>query len=121
MICRRHAHTSETRSSRGRGVRTAVAVALAALALAATGEAGASPSVHQRTDWDAIAACESGGNWQANTGNGYYGGLQFAPSSWAAAGGREYAARADLATRGEQIAVARRLARLQGMSAWACA
>ncbi len=77
--------------------------------------------VPPRTDWDAIAACESGGNWKANTGNGYYGGLQFAPSSWAAAGGLAYAPRADLATRGEQIAVAERLARIQGMSAWGCA
>lgn len=121
MICRRNAHTSETRSSHGRGVRTALVVLFAATALATTGEAVASPSVPLRTDWDAIAACESGGNWRANTGNGYYGGLQFAPSSWAAAGGLKYASRADLVTRGEQIAVAKRLARLQGMSAWGCA
>lgn len=73
------------------------------------------------TDWDAIARCESGGNWRANTGNGHYGGLQFKQSSWIAAGGRKYAPRADLATKREQIAVARRLAALQGMSAWACA
>ncbi|MFF4489841.1 transglycosylase family protein [Streptomyces sp. NPDC001544] len=73
------------------------------------------------TDWDAIARCESSGNWRANTGNGHYGGLQFKQSSWIAAGGRKYAPRADLATRREQIAVARRLAALQGMSAWACA
>ncbi|MEU5755737.1 transglycosylase family protein [Streptomyces sp. NPDC047829] len=121
MICRRNAHTSETRSSYGRGARTALVVLFTATALATTGQAAASPAPGLRTDWDAIAACESGGNWQANTGNGYYGGLQFAPSSWAAAGGLEYAARADLATRGEQIAVAKRLARLQGMSAWGCA
>ncbi len=96
-------------------------VLFAATALGTTTEAAAAQSAPSRTDWDAIAACESGGNWKANTGNGYYGGLQFAQSSWIAAGGLKYAPRADLATRGEQIAVARRLARMQGMSAWGCA
>ena len=57
-------------------------------------------------DYDAIAACESGGNWSINTGNGYYGGLQFAQSTWVGAGGLEYAPRADLATREQQIAIA---------------
>nr|WP_079154005.1 transglycosylase family protein [Streptomyces subrutilus] len=74
-----------------------------------------------RVDWDAIAQCESGGDWRANTGNGHYGGLQFSRSSWKAAGGRKYAARADLATKSEQIATAKRLAALQGMGAWTCA
>ncbi|MFD3681806.1 transglycosylase family protein [Streptomyces sp. NPDC058613] len=68
-----------------------------------------------RVDWDAIARCESGGNWRANTGNGHYDGLQFTQPSWRAAGGRRYAARADLATKPEQIATARRLAAVQGM------
>ncbi|WP_328286990.1 transglycosylase family protein [Streptomyces mutabilis] len=109
------------RGSRGRTVRTAALALFAVVALGATSQAAASASVPLRTDWDAIAACESGGNWKANTGNGYYGGLQFAASSWVAAGGLQYAPRADLATRGEQIAVAERLARIQGMSAWGCA
>ncbi|MGW0390978.1 transglycosylase family protein [Streptomyces sp. NPDC003042] len=74
-----------------------------------------------RTDWDAIARCESSGNWRANTGNGHYGGLQFTQSSWKAAGGRKYAPRADLATKAEQIATARKLASIQGMGAWTCA
>ncbi|WP_412075663.1 transglycosylase family protein [Streptomyces xanthophaeus] len=74
-----------------------------------------------RPDWDAIARCESGGNWRANTGNSHYGGLQFTQSSWKAAGGRKYAARADLATKAEQIDTARRLASMQGMNAWTCA
>jgi hypothetical protein len=56
--------------------------------------------------WDSIAQCESGGNWSINTGNGYYGGLQFAQGTWVAAGGLAYAPRADLATRDQQIAVA---------------
>ncbi|MGW7101660.1 transglycosylase family protein [Streptomyces sp. NPDC054838] len=86
------------------------------------------PSAHAATgsykpgvNWDAIAQCESGGNWRANTGNGHYGGLQFTHSSWKAAGGRRYAARADLATKNEQIATAKRLAAMQGMGAWSCA
>jgi len=61
------------------------------------------------TSWDAIAACESGGNWAINTGNGYYGGLQFTQATWAGAGGLAYAPRADLATPAQQIAVASNL------------
>ncbi|KYK13289.1 transglycosylase family protein [Streptomyces rochei] len=121
MICGRDVHRGGRRAARGRTARGAAVALFAAAALAATTEAAAAGRVPPRTDWDAIAACESGGNWKANTGNGYYGGLQFAPSSWAAAGGLAYAPRADLATRGEQIAVAERLARIQGMSAWGCA
>lgn len=60
--------------------------------------------------WDRIAACESGGNWAINTGNGYYGGLQFTQATWLGAGGGQYAPRADLATREQQIAVASNLA-----------
>jgi hypothetical protein len=63
------------------------------------------------TGWDSIARCESGGNWSTNTGNGYYGGLQFNQSTWVSAGGLAYAPRADLATREQQIAVASRLPR----------
>jgi LysM repeat protein len=61
------------------------------------------------TVWDHIAACESGGNWAINTGNGYYGGLQFTQATWAGAGGLQYAPRADLASRDQQIAVASKL------------
>ncbi len=60
--------------------------------------------------WDKIAACESGGNWSINTGNGYYGGLQFTQATWAGAGGLAYAPRADLATPAQQIAIASKLA-----------
>lgn len=59
--------------------------------------------------WDAVAECESSGNWSINTGNGYYGGLQFDQQTWEAHGGLEFAPRADLATREQQIAVAERL------------
>ncbi|MFH9422368.1 transglycosylase family protein [Streptomyces sp. NPDC017529] len=68
--------------------------------------------------WNCIAECESGGDWQKNTGNDYYGGLQFRQSTWKAHGGLAYAPRADLATRKEQIAVAKRVLRRQGWSAW---
>jgi LysM repeat protein len=61
------------------------------------------------TVWDHIAACESGGNWAINTGNGYYGGLQFTQATWAGAGGLQYAPRADLASRDQQIAIASKL------------
>jgi hypothetical protein len=62
--------------------------------------------------------CESGGNWSINTGNGYYGGLQFSQQTWAGFGGTAYAARADLATKAEQIAVAERVLAVQGAGAW---
>jgi hypothetical protein len=70
------------------------------------------------TRWDRIAKCESSGNWSINTGNGYYGGLQFAQSTWVGHGGRQFAPRADLATRREQIIVAERVLRTQGIGAW---
>jgi multidrug efflux pump subunit AcrA (membrane-fusion protein) len=69
-------------------------------------------------NWDGIAQCESGGNWAINTGNGYYGGLQFAQSTWEAYGGLAYAARADLATKDQQIAVAEKTLTGQGIGAW---
>lgn len=66
------------------------------------------PRVSGGTDpvWDRLAQCESGGNWQVNTGNGYSGGLQFLPSTWRAAGGTQYAPLPHQATREQQIAVA---------------
>jgi cell wall-associated NlpC family hydrolase len=68
--------------------------------------------------WDKVAKCESGGNWSINTGNGYYGGLQFSASTWAAYGGRRFASRADLAGKSAQIAVAERVLVSQGPGAW---
>jgi resuscitation-promoting factor RpfB len=69
-------------------------------------------------NWDAVAACESGGNWHINTGNGFYGGLQFDSGTWLANGGGSYASRADLASREAQIAVATRLYNARGASPW---
>lgn len=71
--------------------------------------------------WDRIAQCESTGNWSINTGNGYYGGLQFDIQTWLGAGGGDFAQRADLASRGEQITVANRVKASRGLSPWGCA
>jgi resuscitation-promoting factor RpfA len=69
-------------------------------------------------NWDGVAQCESSGNWHINTGNGYYGGLQFSQSTWAGYGGLSYASRADLASKDQQIAVAERTLAGQGIGAW---
>jgi resuscitation-promoting factor RpfC len=76
-----------------------------------TGVASAAPT----PDWDAVAQCESGGNWQANTGNGMYGGLQFKPQTWASHGGVGNPA---AASREQQITVANRVLADQGLDAW---
>ena len=69
-------------------------------------------------NWDAIANCESGGRWNLNSGNGFYGGLQFDYSTWLSNGGGAYAPRADLATKAEQIAVANVLYSRRGLQPW---
>ena len=71
--------------------------------------------------WDRIARCESGGNWHINTGNGYYGGLQFLTSTWLSNGGGSFAPRADLASREQQITIANRLYARAGLGPWGCA
>ena len=70
--------------------------------------------------WDKVAQCESGGNWSINTGNGYYGGLQFTQSTWAGYGGTSYAAYADQATKQQQILIAEKVLADQGAGAWTC-
>ena len=69
-------------------------------------------------EWDVVASCESGGNWAINTGNGYYGGVQFAAGTWASHGGGEFAPSAQLATKEQQITVAERVLATQGRGAW---
>jgi hypothetical protein len=91
------------------------ALAHAAPAPAAPAQA---PSTAGGVNWSAIAACESGGNWATNTGNGFYGGLQFTEQTWLAYGGGQYAPSANLATQAQQIAVARRVLAGQGIGAW---
>ncbi|MEO3976264.1 transglycosylase family protein [Streptomyces sp. CAU 1734] len=80
--------------------------------------AGSASAVESST-WDRIAECESGGSWSADTGNGYYGGLQLSQAAWEAHGGTEYASRADLASRSQQIIVAEKVLAAQGVKAWA--
>jgi hypothetical protein len=82
--------------------------------IALAGQAAAAPD----SEWDRVAACESGGNWGINTGNGYHGGLQFSQGTWAAHGGGEFASSANQATRDQQIAVAERVLATQGRGAW---
>jgi len=82
---------------------------------------GAGLNLARAAMWDRIAQCESGGNWSINTGNGYYGGLQFDISSWLANGGGDFASRADLASRAEQITVANRYYAKAGLGPWGCA
>ncbi|WP_190124000.1 transglycosylase family protein [Streptomyces inusitatus] len=85
-----------------------------ALPLVGAGSANAASS----DAWEKVAACESTSQWKINTGNGYFGGLQFSQSTWEAYGGREYAPRADLASRDQQIAIAERVLEGQGPDAW---
>lgn len=106
---RRPSSTSRTVS------RVTVAGAIAGMPLA--GLAAPAQAAPEST-WDALAECESGGDWSTNTGNGYYGGVQFNDSTWEGFGGTEYAPRADLASREQQIAVAERVLAAQGWNAW---
>jgi LysM repeat protein len=69
-------------------------------------------------DWTGVAQCESGGDWDINTGNGYYGGLQFSQPTWAGYGGTSLAAHADLATPAEQVQIAEKVLAGQGIGAW---
>jgi LysM repeat protein len=85
---------------------------------ASSGGASSGGASSGRANWSAIAACESGGNWSANTGNGYYGGLQFTEQTWLGYGGGQYASSANQATEAQQIAVAERVLAGQGIGAW---
>lgn len=76
------------------------------------------PPVSNGATWDALSSCEAGGNWAINTGNGYFGGVQFDQNTWERSGGLRYAGRADLATREEQIAIAEVTRSRQGWGAW---
>lgn len=116
------------RSSKGRhrapskartvAIRTASVSAVAGAA--ALGLASPAAAVDEAV-WDAVAECESSGNWSINTGNGYYGGLQFSASTWDAFGGEKYADNAHQATKAQQIEIAEATLAGQGWGAWACA
>ncbi|WP_288831779.1 resuscitation-promoting factor Rpf1 domain-containing protein [uncultured Corynebacterium sp.] len=106
------------RHSKQTATFAAKALAGTAAAAALTGIVAPNASAAPDSDWDRLAQCESGGNWHINTGNGYYGGLQFSASTWRAYGGAEYAPTADQASREQQIAVAERTLAAQGWGAW---
>lgn len=106
-------HEEEHRKERERAAAAAAAAAAAPKQVASPAPSNASGSV-----WDRLAVCEAGGNWAANTGNGYHGGLQFLPSTWNGYGGQQYAPYAYQASREQQIAVAERVLQGQGWGAW---
>ncbi len=85
-----------------------------------TQKSAAAPAAANSGMWDRIARCESTNNWHINTGNGYYGGLQFDNQTWLGSGGGAYAPRADLATREQQIAIANKVYAQRGLQPWAC-
>lgn len=103
---------------RGRLRHRLVGLAIAASATAVTGVSLSPPAQAVSTVWERVAACESGGRWAVNTGNGYYGGLQFSASTWRAFGGTRYAPTANRASKAIQIAIAKRVLVRQGPGAW---
>jgi LysM repeat protein len=116
MAQRAHAGRGRHRKARNRTrtVGLAAAPLAAAIPFAMTSPAQAATS----NTWDRLAGCESGGNWHINTGNGYYGGLQFSDGTWDGNGGDKYAPRADLDTRGEQMLIAEKVLDARGWSPW---
>jgi resuscitation-promoting factor RpfA len=109
-------HRAPTTASKLRRRATTVAATAGVAAVAPL--LAAAPAHADSVNWDAIAQCESGGNWSINTGNGYYGGLQFSGSTWLAYGGGSYAPTANRASRSAQIAVAEKVLAGQGIGAW---
>ncbi|ELP62377.1 transglycosylase family protein [Streptomyces turgidiscabies] len=106
-------HRRPSKATRVVAIAGVTGAAVAAPLLAA-GSASAATSA----EWDTVAQCESGGNWSINTGNGYYGGLQFSASTWAAYGGTAYAGTADQASKAQQITIAEKVLAGQGKGAW---
>jgi len=115
----RHVGSSTTASPLRRKAVVAAAagagLVVPVVALTATADTASAAS---SSTWDRLAGCESGGNWSINTGNSFYGGLQFTLSTWTGFGGGSYADRADHASRSQQIAVANKVLASQGWGAW---
>ncbi|WP_406455796.1 LysM peptidoglycan-binding domain-containing protein [Streptomyces sp. NBC_01622] len=101
-----------------KATRVATLAGVTGVAIAAPLMAAGNASAATASEWDTVAQCESGGNWSINTGNGYYGGLQFSASTWAAYGGTAYASTANQASKSQQIAVAEKVLASQGKGAW---
>ncbi|MFC5663761.1 transglycosylase family protein [Kitasatospora misakiensis] len=113
------AAATTTAANKRNRVRMAVVAGAAVAALPVAGLVTAtSASAAPTSAWDAVAQCESGGNWSISTGNGFSGGLQFSPSTWKAYGGAAYAPQAHQASRPQQIAVAEKVLAAQGPGAW---
>ncbi|MGB3686775.1 MAG: transglycosylase family protein [Ornithinimicrobium sp.] len=110
----RSKRTSRSSSAFARRAGTIALTAVTSVAVLGVGV----PAASADTVWDRVAECESNQRWSINTGNGYYGGLQFYQPTWVGYGGREYASYAHLASKSEQIAVARRVLAGQGPGAW---
>ncbi|MER7406541.1 transglycosylase family protein [Streptomyces sp. NPDC000070] len=106
-------HRRPSKASRAIAIAGVTGAAVAAPLMAAGNASAATAS-----EWDAVAQCESGGNWSINTGNGYYGGLQFSASTWSGYGGTKYASTADQATKAQQIEIAEKVLAGQGKGAW---
>ncbi|WP_030237022.1 transglycosylase family protein [Streptomyces sp. NRRL S-350] len=106
-------HRRRTQTEKAIAVAGVAGVGLAMPLLTATGASAAPAST-----WDSVAQCESGGNWSINTGNGFYGGLQFTSGTWKAYGGTAYAPQADQASKAQQITVAEKVLASQGPGAW---
>jgi hypothetical protein len=100
------------------GVAAAAVSAPVVMAGVASAAPSATASPQSNSTWDRLAKCESTNNWDADTGNGFKGGLQFTQSTWKAFGGRKYASSPDEASREEQIAVAKKVQAQQGWDAW---
>ncbi|MET8943068.1 transglycosylase family protein [Streptomyces sp. NPDC004542] len=101
-----------------KAVRAIAVAGVTGAAVAAPLMAAGNASAATASEWDTVAQCESGGNWSINTGNGYYGGLQFSASTWAAYGGTQYAPQANQASKAQQISVAEKVLAAQGKGAW---
>ncbi|WP_431683854.1 transglycosylase family protein [Kitasatospora sp. KL5] len=101
-----------------RGRRILATTGVVGIGLSIPSLAAGTASAATVATWDKVAQCESTGNWHINTGNGFYGGLQFTNSTWSSFGGGAYAARADLATKDQQIAIAEKVLAVQGPGAW---
>ncbi|UXY28012.1 LysM peptidoglycan-binding domain-containing protein [Streptomyces sp. HUAS TT20] len=106
------------RPSKAKATRAIALAGVAGAAVVAPLMASGTASAATASEWDAVAKCESGGNWSINTGNGYYGGLQFSASTWSAYGGTKYAGTADKATKAQQIEIAEKVLAAQGKGAW---
>lgn len=111
-------HAARPAASRTKRRVAGVAVLSAATVGGGIATSGTAQAHYVSGVWDKVADCESGGNWSINTGNGYYGGLQFSSSTWNAFGGQSYASTADKASRVQQIKVAKRVLEKQGPGAW---